>query len=191
MGVRSVLKGGGFERKQATRLSLWASGGTRQDVYWRSSLSGGRATVGARGHGLSMEAHAGDLVCTHACGYFLTQLFRIECKAYQALYLDRMVWGHAGVMHIIWEPTADACRDTTREPLVIAREDYQREIVMTTELGMSWLQEGATSPIRVTAVFPQWGAYVTTFREVLTAVSPEKLRRFSETVPTRTRSSLF
>ena len=38
-------KGGGFERKTLKALSLWISKGERKDIFRRSIMSGGRATI--------------------------------------------------------------------------------------------------------------------------------------------------
>ena len=38
-------KGSGFERTICHELSMWISHGKHDDLFWRSSMSGGRATV--------------------------------------------------------------------------------------------------------------------------------------------------
>ena len=38
-------KGGEYERTVCKKLSLWVSNGTRDDIFWRSAMSGGRATL--------------------------------------------------------------------------------------------------------------------------------------------------
>ena len=41
-------KGGAWEREFSKYLSLWITEGERDDVFWRSSQSGGRATQRAK-----------------------------------------------------------------------------------------------------------------------------------------------
>ena len=41
-------KGSSFERLVCKRMSMWLSKGERDDLFWRSAMSGGRATVQLR-----------------------------------------------------------------------------------------------------------------------------------------------
>ena len=72
-------KGGAFERRMAKRLSLWWTGGERDDVIWRTQLSGGRATVRGR-KGKTSEGQYGDLTYTDPIAKPLFDLCVIECK---------------------------------------------------------------------------------------------------------------
>jgi len=72
-------KGSSFERQLCKMLSLWWSNGKRDDLYWRSSMSGGRATVRAR-KSKSTAGHYGDITSTDTVGRELTQLCVIEAK---------------------------------------------------------------------------------------------------------------
>lgn len=77
-------KGGDFERQTAKELSLWWSGGIgvvppRDDIFWRSSISGGRATQRAKS-GLGTFGAHGDLAFTDPIGAPLLEFFTIELK---------------------------------------------------------------------------------------------------------------
>lgn len=72
-------KGSEFERQLCKKLSMWWSNGTRDDLYWRSSMSGGRATIRGRQH-KSTAGHYGDITSTDTVGRELTQLFVLEAK---------------------------------------------------------------------------------------------------------------
>lgn len=71
-------KGGQFEREISKRLGLWWA--NDDDIFWRSSNSGGRVTnrwnrtkkQGVHGHG--------DIVATTSTGAPLLRMFTIECK---------------------------------------------------------------------------------------------------------------
>lgn len=72
-------KGSSFERKICKRLSRWWSNGKRDDIFWRSSQSGGRASFRAQ-KGLSTYGHHGDIAAVDPIGEPLLKLFTIELK---------------------------------------------------------------------------------------------------------------
>lgn len=83
-------KGGNYEREFSRSLSMWWSGGERDDLFWRSSQSGGRATVRAR-KGLKTAGHCGDIAATDEVGAPLTKLITFEAKrGYDDAYPWRM-----------------------------------------------------------------------------------------------------
>lgn len=74
-----MAKGAGFEREFCQRLSLWASGGEHSDWFWRTSNSGGRATVrGKAGKGTSGQY--GDVCATDPRGRFVLKALSFELK---------------------------------------------------------------------------------------------------------------
>lgn len=72
-------KGGAFEREMCVRLSKWWTGGARDDIFWRSATSGGRATIRAR-MGKSTFGQHGDIQAVDPIGQPLTKLCTIEMK---------------------------------------------------------------------------------------------------------------
>lgn len=72
-------KGSSFERDFAKRLSLWYTKGERDDVFWRTSNSGGRAKarskVGQHTHG-----QFGDIGATDPIGEPLLKIVTFELK---------------------------------------------------------------------------------------------------------------
>lgn len=72
-------KGSAFERAFCKELSLWWTGGERDDVFWRSSNSGGRAKVRGRA-GKNTAGQHGDISATDPIGEPLTKLLTIELK---------------------------------------------------------------------------------------------------------------
>lgn len=74
-------KGGGsrFERAVCTTLSLWWSKGKRDDIYWRTAGSGGRATARTRS-GKSTYGQHGDVLAVDPVGQPLLDLVTIELK---------------------------------------------------------------------------------------------------------------
>ena len=73
-------KGSEFERQIAKQLSLWWSNGKRDDIFWRTSQSGGRSTQRMKSKTATANS-AGDIGYIDACGKILTDNILIECKA--------------------------------------------------------------------------------------------------------------
>lgn len=72
-------KGSTFEREMCKQLSLWFSGNTRDDLFWRSASSGGRATIRSR-QGAATAGSYGDITATHPRGKLLMDMVTIELK---------------------------------------------------------------------------------------------------------------
>lgn len=77
MAVQS--KGSEFERQICKRLSLWWTDDERDDVFWRSSQSGGRATLRSR-KGIRTAGSYGDITALDPIGEPLMKMFTIELK---------------------------------------------------------------------------------------------------------------
>lgn len=74
-----AAKGSDFERTVCKQLSLWWSGGSRDDIYWRSSQSGGRATQRSK-KGKTTYGSYGDIASVDPIGEPLLKMFTIELK---------------------------------------------------------------------------------------------------------------
>jgi len=74
-----MAKGSNFEREVSKELSLWTTNGVRDDIYWRSSQSGGRATIRAR-QGKKTANSAGDICFIDPIGKPLLDIFVLELK---------------------------------------------------------------------------------------------------------------
>ena len=72
-----LAKGGDFERVICKRLGLWWA--ERDDIFWRSSNSGGRATI-RRKVGKKTVGQCGDVAATDPIGLPLLDLVTIEIK---------------------------------------------------------------------------------------------------------------
>ena len=72
-------KGSPYERLICRQLSEWWSGGTDSDLFWRTSNSGGRATVRGRKK-LATRGHYGDVAATDAVGAPLLDFLTLELK---------------------------------------------------------------------------------------------------------------
>jgi hypothetical protein len=72
-------KGADFERSICKQLSEWWTDGKRDDIFWRSSQSGGRATIRGRA-GKSTHGSYGDITALDPIGAPLLDLFTPELK---------------------------------------------------------------------------------------------------------------
>ena len=72
-------KGAKFERQISKELSLWWTGGKRDDVFWRTSQSGGRATIRKK-QGKNTKNQDGDICATDPIGQPLLDVTTIELK---------------------------------------------------------------------------------------------------------------
>lgn len=77
---RSLMaKGSAFEREICKLLSKWWTSDERDDVFWRSSQSGGRATQRAK-KGQRTYGSYGDIAAVDPIGEPLLRYFTIELK---------------------------------------------------------------------------------------------------------------
>lgn len=72
-------KGSSFERKNCKTLSLWWSDGVNDAMFWRTSNSGGRATVRNKKQ-LDTYGQYGDIQATTSSSKVLIELCVIEIK---------------------------------------------------------------------------------------------------------------
>ncbi len=72
-------KGGQYEREFCRKLSEWWSGGTRDDIFWRTSSSGGRATQRAKTNRKTFGQY-GDIQAVDPIGAPLMRVLCVELK---------------------------------------------------------------------------------------------------------------
>lgn len=78
--MSKAYKGSDFERVLCKQLSKWWSGAeARDDIFWRSSQSGGRATQRLKS-GKKTYGSYGDIAAVDPIGEPLLKLFTIELK---------------------------------------------------------------------------------------------------------------
>lgn len=72
-------KGSAFERAVCKDLSLWWTGGSSDDVFWRTAGSGGRATTRAKKGSATAGAY-GDIGAVDPSGEALLKVVTLELK---------------------------------------------------------------------------------------------------------------
>ena len=115
-------KGASFEREVCKKLSLWVSHGEREDLFWRSAMSGGRATVGAR-KGKDLSHQAGDICSVHSDGHKLTDAFFFECKHVKSLQLDQFLIKGTGTLAGFWTKAKQEAKRHNKIPIIIAKQN--------------------------------------------------------------------
>ena len=86
--MAKASKGSAFEREISKSLSLWYTEGERDDIFWRSSQSGGRATTRAK-KGKKTAASYGDITALDNRGEPFTDLF---CFAKYTINCCTTIW---------------------------------------------------------------------------------------------------
>jgi hypothetical protein len=156
-------KGGANERRIATKLSLWFSGGERDDIFWRTD-SGSRGTT--RGRKGKKTANAqGDIVALDAVGIPLLDVWCIECKKGYSDKLDLLAMIDSRARHheiiTFWEQTLESAQAATAAPLVIIQRDRRKDVAVISQYMFDemydWLT--ATPPASFNFIRVKYGTY--------------------------------
>jgi len=120
---RGKSKGSNFERKICKELSHWVSKGKRDDLYWRSAMSGGRATIGL-GQGIVRKGQMGDVTSIDKLGAVLIRDFVIELKHVKDLNIESgILYGTKGGLVTYWGKLLGECFASGKKPLLIGRSN--------------------------------------------------------------------
>lgn len=157
-------KGAAFERQTCREISLWLSQGVNDDLFWRSAMSGGRATVQFK-KGRANRFQAGDLSAISALGEKLTELFLIECKCYNDLQMIGLYLGLKTGVHKHWQETLEDARRHKRWPMLVARQSRTPTFMLLTRDGVNFFDLKK----HVIAHFPALRVYVLWYADFLKA----------------------
>ena len=137
--VNSGAKGSSFERATCKHLSMWLSKGRRDDLFWRSAMSGGRATIGIRDGGFERSAQAGDITAITQAGERFLSLFVVECKHYADLQLHNLVAKRSGNTQKFWAKHVKECKKFKKHPMLIAKQNLLPVLFVTSLDGLRTL----------------------------------------------------
>ena len=166
--MNSNQKGANFERFVCRRLSLWISHGARDDLFWRSAMSGGRATLGLK-QGRTRVAQTGDVTAIDPLGARFTNLFIVECKHIRDLRFDLLVSRRGGPVVPIWNKLINDCRAFKRSPFLVLQQNRTPILIATDRRGRSILGVHAEN---ATIALP-WNMVILDFKFVLSRPSPQ------------------
>lgn len=155
-------KGAAFERDSCRRLSLWLSEGEHDDLLWRSTMSGGRATVQFK-KGRASRATAGDMSPISSLAERLTDLCLFECKHYRDLQLVGLYMGLKTGINLHWQEAREDAAKHKRWPVLIAKQNRLPTFMLLTKPALDFFALEAA----VLAFFPSLGAYVLWFERFL------------------------
>lgn len=122
-------KGSAFERWVCKQLSLWVTHGNATDVFWRSAMSGGRATV-ARRKKVNVR-QAGDICAVAPEGNTFVEDWYVECKTYKNLQIGQFMFRKTGVLFKFWEHTINEAKKYDRKPMLIVKQNGWPVLVLT------------------------------------------------------------
>lgn len=125
----SKSKGSAFEREICVKLSLWISAGAHKDLFWRSAMSGGRATAQLR-KGINIR-QIGDIAAVALQGHVLTDTFYIECKFYKNLQIESFLIKNKGNLAKFWTTAVKQARRYKRLPMLIIKQNNSPIMVLT------------------------------------------------------------
>lgn len=133
------MKSGGGKRKGAAKerdfskvLSLWITKGANENVFWRSAISGGRATV-AKKSGVVNAAQAGDICAVSPEGFKFAANFYVELKHYKTLGLERFLLGLPCTISKFWDVAVMESSFYKKQPLLVARQNRLPDFILFTE----------------------------------------------------------
>ncbi len=102
-------------------LSKWISNNLQEDIFWRSAMSGGRATV-AHKQGKRLASQVGDISCIDPIGNHFSSTFAIECKFYANLDYQGLLTGK-GKLLSFWAEINEQARRYSKRPFLVARQN--------------------------------------------------------------------
>ena len=122
-------KGASFERDVCRRLSLWLSGGLRDDLMWRSAMSGGRATVQFN-RGAKNLTQSGDISAVGEGAFAFCERNFIEVKHYRDLGIGRSIVCGTGHLAKFWRVARREANRYGKRPMLVARQNLYPTIVL-------------------------------------------------------------
>lgn len=112
-------KGGAFEREICKLFSLWVSGGKSSDIFWRSAMSGGRATVHHR-RGVSVR-QSGDMCAVAPEGHEFCDKWFVECKHVANANLAAFLLKGTGDTANFWKKAYQEAAKHHKRPMLIVK----------------------------------------------------------------------
>lgn len=167
-------KGGAWERQTCKQLSLWLSGRKSETLFWRSAMSGGRATVMNKA-GRVNQSQQGDISAVEPAGAPLIDAFVIECKSYQKLAIDRAVLQSSGLLKNFWRKLQKQAARCHKLPMLVAKQNQLEVILCLDDVGRRLLLEpGYNSLLRMKN--PNLDLYIYFFKTLLNTGPLEVLK---------------
>jgi hypothetical protein len=163
-------KGAQFERDICVHLSKWITSGASADVFWRSAMSGGRATVAMRKQDV-LSNQVGDLSCIDPAGHHFINAFIVECKFYSDLNITGLLTGKGKLLEF-WGVLKKQSRDYHKFPMLVARQNRMQSLVCFDKSGLCLL---GLYPESCELIAPKYDLHILGFTDFLKRCKPFKL----------------
>jgi hypothetical protein len=166
IGRGAKQKGSRFERDICRAFSLWVSEYKRNDLFWRTAMSGGVAKI----HG--SDTQLGDVTAVHPMGYPLTENFVIECKWRKTTArgdgfgFGSFIFTEAPVIIRIWESEVDELASkNNRLPMLIAHPSNRSTIMVLNKVGWRLITQNKKVVPRL--ILPRQNMYFFRIHDIL------------------------
>lgn len=144
--VNGKQKGSAYERQICVKLSRWVSAGKNDDLFWRSAMSGGRATVSAKS-GKKLNNQAGDICAVGPKGFILTATHYLECKFYKDLDLESFFLKGQGKLAAFWVEATKQAALHSKTPLLIAKQNRCSSLLVAPPNALQRLLSSPIAPL--------------------------------------------
>lgn len=118
---------------------MWISRGEHDDLFWRSSMSGGRATVMFKKGGQN-RTQCGDISSIHPDGHALTDRCLISCKFYKDLQIEGAVLGNKGGLTAFWIECVTEAKQHNKLPVLISKQNGTKPFICLNDTGVDYFQ---------------------------------------------------
>ena len=185
MAGMSKEKGSGWERSACQKLSMWVTNFQQEDVFWRSAMSGGRATVrgrkaqpAAEREKLNLANQVGDISAIDPAGALLMRMFVIECKFWRDMCFGHWNFNKDAGLYTEWHKVLVRAHECGKASMMLAKQNRIGEVCMVDKLGRDLLLGTLDDPSHLTlhAHYPTRNAYVYLLKDVLTDVDFNTVR---------------
>jgi len=183
-----VSKGSAFERHVCKELSLWwtKGKGDRDNIFWRTSASGGRATIRSK-RGKTTPGQYGDICAVDLIGKPLLDVFTFELKrGYNRFTIQDMLDKPRGAVKQEYEKWIEQAENNcdisnSLSWLIIFRRDRRETMVLAPEkiedIAEIWGLAANSAYFQVNSWQYLWCFPLETFFEL---VSPSEIIKVSE-----------
>jgi hypothetical protein len=167
-------KGANFEREVCKLLSLFVTDNERNDIFWRSAMSGGRSTVQGK-KGIVNKVQSGDVSAVDPLGHPFLERFCVEIKHYKDLKLHSLLFGKPTKESILdfWIQIAAESFRVEKAPMLIAKQNNYPTLVCVSKGGD--INRFFTNCLNKIAVYPKYDMAIYLFDEFLKEVDHETL----------------
>lgn len=188
-------KGGAYEREFCRKLSEWWSDGTRDDIFWRTSSSGGRATQRAKTNRKTFGQY-GDIQAVDPIGAPLMRVLCVELKrGYNKDTLADAIDRSSVAAQQTWEAfveqaQAQAEHSGARHWLLVQRRDDRQAVAffprsLYVALELDWNPVWPIISMRATLRHSTKGAakmwlYAVRLADFFRVVSPARIRELDK-----------